>query len=370
MVVMMSTPGCGANHRLLAAGDRATARGDLQRLPARRALEQVVVLHLEAGDSDAIDVGAPDDALAGRAARHHPAVLGVGAHARHVELVDLAGDRRVDLAGDVAEADVLGGVAGDGGGQGGLVVGVEIEQLGEHRGGAGGIGDLQRVDDDRRRRHRQGELVPVAVEDRAPLGRQHPGPSPLLGADAAQVVAAAPLQQRHARQHDGQHDEDPHQRGDQPPPRAPGAEALGERGLGRGDRATHPPPPVGRLARRRRSPPLLAQALAGARLTERSDAVALRAVTQRRQHRVVDARAAARRRGDPCRRAHEGTGRVARDRSPRAVIGRREGALGRRIRAVVPPGCVRASAVAPRLLDHAVGRGAHASHLVEGVALG
>ena len=178
MVVMMSTPGCGATIVCsLPAIERPPGATSSVSRP-RRALEQVVVLQLEAGDSDAIDVGAPDDALAGRAARHHPAVLGVGAHARHVERVDLAGDRRVDLAGDVAEADVLGGVAGDVGGQGGLVVGVEIEQLGEHRGGAGGIGDLQRVDGDRRRRHRQGELVAVAVEDRAALGRPAPGSVP------------------------------------------------------------------------------------------------------------------------------------------------------------------------------------------------
>ena len=290
--------------------------------------------------------------------------------------VDLLGDGRVDLAGDVEEADCLGVRRWIMARQGRLLVASRSRMLAEHRGRAGGIVDLLGVDDDRAAGTDRASSSPL----RSKIAPRWAGSARVrvhcCGADAAQVVAAAPLQQRDLASTRPNTTRIPtsvaisRRRG------PAGAEAWARgglvvvivrrtrcrrsAGLPRRASAAPPRPRAGvdghaphRAKRRRRA-------------FERS--------RTRRQHRVVDARAA--RRAVGATRAGgrtRATGRVARDRSPARVIGRREGsASGLSASAPsVPPGCVRASAVAPRLLDHAVGLGsADASHLVEGVTLG
>ncbi len=128
---------------------------------------------------DAVDVGPADDAAGGVAAGQGAPVLAVDRHAGQIERRQLARLTVVDLAGDVHEPAILGRhlrfqlVAPLGG---------EPEDPGEGVRRARRILDLVRVDGDRARRHGQGELVAVAVEDRAPLGGQDAVPGPLLGA--------------------------------------------------------------------------------------------------------------------------------------------------------------------------------------------
>ena len=127
----------------------------------------------------------------------------------------------VDLAGDVHEPAVPGRhlrlelVAPFGG---------QTEDPGEGVRRAGRILDLVRVDRDRARRHGQGELVAVAVEDRAPLGGQYPVPGPLLGGRVAQRVPVRGLQQPDPDEHRAEDQEHRDERADQPASRLAGGE--------------------------------------------------------------------------------------------------------------------------------------------------
>ena len=70
------------------------------------------------------------------------------------------------------------------------------------------VGDLLGVDGDGAGRHRQGQLLAVAVEDRAALGRQRAGLAVhCCGGRAAQLVALERLQQADLDEHGREHEE-------------------------------------------------------------------------------------------------------------------------------------------------------------------
>ena len=224
-----SVPGRRRLQHVLGSGDRDAAGSDFERLLAGVALQQGVVLALQAGGADAVDVGAPDDAAAGVPAGHDPPVLVVDGDAGEAERADLPADPRIGLPGDVEEAAVARRHVGRAAPP--ARSSDRSSEVAEGVDRPGRVEHLARVDGDRRSGHGQGQLVAVAVEDRAALGRQLTAAGPQLGGLGSQRLAAGALHQtdlgEHAAEDENEHDERPDQAG----PGPAGAEAVDEQRL-------------------------------------------------------------------------------------------------------------------------------------------
>ena len=173
--------------------DRAALSVDLDRALARHALEQAVVLLLDAADAVAVDVGAAHDAARQIARRCDAPPFVVPTDARQRESLDRRGEIVIDLASDVDEA--LGRV-GEVAGERGLGHRCQLEDRSEGGGRRLGVGDVLRVGVDGRRRHRDGELHPVAVEHDAAVGRQRRRADALLLPTGDQPAGVGRLEQR------------------------------------------------------------------------------------------------------------------------------------------------------------------------------
>ncbi len=92
----------------LGSGNRASAGRHLTAHLAAGAGQQVVVLQLEPGDPDAVDVGASDDAAPGVAAGHLASALPVDVDPGELHVGHLIADVGVDLPAHEHEPAILG----------------------------------------------------------------------------------------------------------------------------------------------------------------------------------------------------------------------------------------------------------------------
>ena len=213
-----SSPGIGASVDGLGSGDRPVPGRDLAGHLSAGTAEHVVVLHLEAGDAGAVDVGLADHAASGLATGHFAPVLPIDVDAGQLEARDLVAERGVDLAGDVHESALL---AVDLGLQfGDLLVG-QVEQVVERLDRGGAVVDEFRVDRDGGGGHRDRQLVAVAVEDGAALRGHVPRAGPLRRALLAVRLGFGGLQRGDTGDDHQQQRGDDDQRGDQPESRRP-----------------------------------------------------------------------------------------------------------------------------------------------------
>ncbi len=200
--------------------DRAALSVDLDRALAGHALEEAVVLLLDAGDARAVDVGATHDAARQLAGGRDALLFVIPTDARQREALDRGGEIVIDLAGDVDEALAR---VGEVTGERRLGHRRQLQDRGQGGGGRLGVGDVLRVGVDGRRRHRDGELHAVAVEHDAPIGRQRRRPDALLLPPCDQPAGVGRLEQRDAADHDGEHGGHGDEHGEQPAPGAPSA---------------------------------------------------------------------------------------------------------------------------------------------------
>ena len=171
-------------------------------------VNSLVVLLLQAGDTDPVDVGATDHAETDGSAGEGPAVLFVDVDADQPEILDLLTDLEVDLTAHVHEAALLG-----------EQFVVEVTRLGvvepEERlhqpRRTGLVGDELGVDADRVGRHGQRQFLPIAIEDRPAIGSQGCRSAPLGVAGAAQRRSPGGLDLGDLEQHAAEHDQQEHE---------------------------------------------------------------------------------------------------------------------------------------------------------------
>ena len=171
----MSSPGTRGVDLVATGGDGAALHVALDHQPARAARQLVVHALLDAGQAGVVDPDLADQRPAEVAGRVEPLLLLEQQHAVDVERLHLVGDVVRDLARQVHEAAGPGQV----GAEPGLV---EPEHRGQAAGRAGGVGDDAGVGRDRGLGDGDGEVVAVAVEDRAPPAGELDRLDPLLAA--------------------------------------------------------------------------------------------------------------------------------------------------------------------------------------------